>query len=147
MVIKVEVEGLRRLKAKCDKVDKNVREAAYLWLTDVGRVLVDEARRLVKMPPKSGRMYRRYNPERFHQSSAPGQPPAYDRGALSASMFSEIDRRKLEAYVASSSPVAIWMEYGTRKMMPRPFMRRAIMNKERSITQLLSNRLKRMLLK
>lgn len=73
---------------------------------------------------KSGRVYQKSNPTRKHQASAPGEAPANDLGLLASSMF----WRKgsgLTAYYGNSAPYARFLEFGTRNMAPRPFLRPA----------------------
>lgn len=90
----------------------------------------------------SGRVYRKTNPTRIHQASAPGEPPAKDTGLLVAAMghnvdvdeqglFSEfgvvhVEARTLEERAgddANLAEIAIWLEHGTRHMEARPFLR------------------------
>lgn len=60
-----------------------------------------------------------------HQASAPGQAPMSDTGRLASSIeFDQIG--PLTATVGSNLIYAKWLEYGTRKMAPRPFFRPAV---------------------
>ncbi len=56
--------------------------------------------------------------------SAPGDPPADPTGALAASLSATRDG--LQATVAASAPYAGYLEYGTRRMAARPFLRPAV---------------------
>lgn len=66
----------------------------------------------------------------LHQSpvppSSPGRPPATDRGRLYPRMSAQMDG-ELRGVVATdpSTPYGEHLEFGTRKMAPRPFMRPA----------------------
>lgn len=67
-----------------------------------------------------------------HQASAPGSPPAVDTGRLrdTISHVTRRDRNGLVAHVGSGANPAIpgtktaaFLELGTRRMAPRPFLR------------------------
>ena len=66
-----------------------------------------------------------------HQASAPGEPPAVDYGLLRASVghVVSVDERGLYAEVGSGAnpavpgvEYAIYLEQGTRTMLPRPWL-------------------------
>jgi len=63
-----------------------------------------------------------------HRASAPGEAPATDEGILANSIKAEIDGKKAE--IVADTEYAAWLEFGTQKMQPRPFMFPA-MEKER----------------
>lgn len=56
--------------------------------------------------------------------SAPGNPPADPAGPLAASLA--VRRDGLQVTVTAASPRAPFLEYGTRTMTPRPFLRPAV---------------------
>lgn len=54
-----------------------------------------------------------------HQASAAGDPPAKDTGRLTNSVYLKaIDKKSFR--VGSNAEYAAWLEYGTRKIKPRP---------------------------
>jgi HK97 gp10 family phage protein len=57
--------------------------------------------------------------------SAPGKPPADPGGSLAASLHWSLDEANGQVTVGTSDPAAIFLEYGTRKMAARPFLRPA----------------------
>lgn len=67
-----------------------------------------------------GRIYIRRG--RTHQASAPGQMPATDTGNLAGSMQHELDRSKGVGYYYTSVEYAPYLEYGTTRMLARPFL-------------------------
>ena len=71
---------------------------------------------------KSGIVYQRYSPKRTHRSSAPGEPPASDTGFLVNNIKRKMDMDKLGGEIRSRAAYSKYLEYGTSKMMPRPFM-------------------------
>lgn len=60
-----------------------------------------------------------------HTASAPGEPPATWRGDL-ANSFKELFPEKHVGVVAVTSDHALPLEYGTRNMQPRPFLKPAV---------------------
>ncbi len=72
-----------------------------------------------------GRLYRRRNIT--HRASAPLQPPAVDTGRLRQSI--NIDASNLgdlKIRVGTNVRYAKILEFGSRRMQPRPFMRPAL---------------------
>lgn len=67
---------------------------------------------------KSGHMYG------AHQASAPGEAPAVQTGYLKGSQFVEMDT-DTTAIVGVGAEYGIHLEFGTVKMMARPFLRPA----------------------
>lgn len=80
-----------------------------------------EAKRSLAQGGK-GRQYGR------HRASAPGDPPATDTGRLVTSIGNELatDEKGLHARVGTNVKYALFLELGTRRMAPRPFLRRAL---------------------
>ena len=81
-----------------------------------------EAQRSILKGPKTGRIYKRG--KTTHQASAPGEAPANDLGFLAGSLKVEVTA-KFTVDLIAAAPYAVFLEYGTRKMAPRPFMRPA----------------------
>jgi len=80
------------------------------------------AQKSILKGPKTGRIYQRGNVR--HQASAPGEPPANDLGFLASSMRIDVTA-KFAVDLSAVAPYAVFLEYGTRKMAPRPFLRPA----------------------
>jgi HK97 gp10 family phage protein len=72
--------------------------------------------------PKTGRVYKRGKVS--HQASAPGEAPANDLGFLVNNVKAEVTG-ELVASTLSLAPYSVHLEYGTRKMAARPFLRPA----------------------
>jgi HK97 gp10 family phage protein len=64
--------------------------------------------------PHSGQLYG------GHRASAPGEAPAIDTGALVNSIQTDMDG-PAQAVVSTNVDYAVYQEYGTRLMAPRPF--------------------------
>ena len=75
---------------------------------------------------------------KLHISSAPGRPPAIDTGALRSSVTHEVNASGLDAKVGSDKDrlkrqtvgtdvdYGYYLEMGTRRMKPRPWLRPAL---------------------
>lgn len=79
----------------------------------------------------TGRTYRHGNVE--HQASAPGEPPATDTGTLAGSIHVVPGDRQAE--VVASASYAAYLEFGTSKMAPRPYMRPAVDKHQGELTE------------
>jgi len=107
--------GLKGLEPK-------VRAGAIDGLNAIGLAMLATAKSKIQRGAKSGKVYRKYNPGRIHQSSAPGQSPATDTGGLVNSGFHEMDERTLTTKIGFAKFYAAFLEYGTRRMAKRPFL-------------------------
>jgi HK97 gp10 family phage protein len=79
-----------------------------------------EGRAKASMPgQKTGRNYKRG--KRRHQASAPGETPAVDTGNLMNSIQA-VQESDLHATIGVGAEYAVWLEFGTRRIAPRPFL-------------------------
>jgi HK97 gp10 family phage protein len=94
----------------------------------------------------SGREYKRG--KKVHRASVKGEPPAIDTGVLRASIMSEVKTKGLGVigmvgpdveHIASKAEVGtdvnygLYLELGTSRMQPRPFLRPALSRKKREV--------------
>lgn len=98
------------------------------------------AKRLLSMHG-TGRTYKKTKPNRIHQASAPGEPPAPDTGLLRAAVghavgtdadgiYGEFGIATGDTPAATErendttlSDIGVYLELGTRRMLPRPWLR------------------------
>ncbi len=75
--------------------------------------------------PRTGRTYLVPGTQTEYTASAPGEPPAVQLGDLRKSVKGGIEKvgKDLVGFVGSDLPKAPWLEYGTTKMLPRPWLR------------------------
>ncbi len=71
----------------------------------------------------SGHIYRRGNVE--HQASSPNDPPSNDTGNLAASI-SVTDDSDLKSTINVGAEYGLYLEVGTARMSPRPFLSPAL---------------------
>lgn len=97
----------------------------------------NEAIRLIQQGTKSGRIYVRGGIR--HQASAPGEAPATDTGNLVRSIRVDHQPASGRASVVVGAEYGAELEFGTRKMAPRPFLRPAVANVRQKIPELVKS--------
>lgn len=102
------------------RISEGANRGVAGWIGLVEQRAVD----LINNPPKSGRVYRRRGVE--HQASAPGEPPASDTGTLVNARRIDLIPERLAARLTFTAAYAPHLQFGTRKMAPRPFADRAL---------------------
>jgi len=70
--------------------------------------------------------------------SAPGEPPHKQTGRLRASVTHEVDKGEMTARVGTNVKYGLYLELGTSKMAPRPWLRRALAETAAKINSILS---------
>lgn len=120
-MIKVEVLEEASRSVESDLVGR-IEAGTLNGLRALALMAQTDAQRRVLKGPKTGRIYRRG--AGFHQASAPGEAPANDTGFLAGSIKIEVTQ-KLQVDLHALAPYAIHLEYGTRNMAARPFLRPA----------------------
>ena len=111
-----------KTKAKSAALGPAVEKAINNAVALLAYGALADAQKSIQKGAKTGRTYKRRNVT--HQASAPGEAPASDTGRLVAS--GRVDQP--ETFVANmvfSAQNAGYLEYGTRRMAARPFMRPA----------------------
>lgn len=117
MIIKVELdkEAFREI----------ITGAAHRVIADV----IDDLKRLIIQSfgrAKTGRFYKLSKPASgTYRASAPGQAPGIKSGRLFRSL-KESFPTPLTGELLVDTPYARFLEYGTSRMAPRPFVRPAI---------------------
>lgn len=113
------------------EVYEKIRQAAMRGVIRGTESIRNHAVESIMKGPKTGRIYLRGlnksgKSYKVHQASAPGEPPATDTGKLASSITTEYDFANLIGRVNCSAEYGPYLEYGTVKMEPRPFMRPAL---------------------
>lgn len=128
MRLNVELEGLNQLLSQLDLAGEAAQEAAR----DVIVTLAEDTRKRavqgIQRGPASGAVYRKYNPRRTHQASAPGQYPATDTGRLANNVRSELPTNisgMMTARVGTPIIYGKYLEFGTSRMAARPWLMRS----------------------
>lgn len=106
---------------KGDQLEKQVQAAAMRGLIKGAMRVQGDAIRRIQNPPKTGRLYRRRSI--VHQASAPGEAPATDLGNLVNSITINPLPALLRVNINAGASYARALEFGTKHIEPRPYMR------------------------
>ena len=112
-------------------VNLKINKDEFLKLIDDANKITEEAadkmakemKKSILSGAKSGRQY--YVNGARHTASAPGQPPANVTGDLVRSI--KVTKERNKSTINISKNYAIFLEFGTSKMRPRPFIIPAFM--------------------
>ena len=90
---------------------------------------------------RTGRVYRVPGTKKTYVASAPGEPPAVMTGQLRTSIkYRIVGDMKVTGEVGSELKKAPMLEFGTRKMAARPFLRPTFQEELPEIKNILSRR-------
>ena len=142
MDIKFSVKNIKKVLSQLNKLEKDM-ELPYQEIVKGGEQFIrGEAIKSNQSGAKSGIVYEKYNPRRSHRASAPGQAPASDTGNLVSKIIVK-QKSKNITNVESNADYSAFLEYGTSKMEPRPFMLPAFEKSKKPIINAVFNRVKR----
>ena len=121
MDIKFRVTNIKKVLSQLENLDKQLEPDFQEIVKGGAQLIRGEAIKSIQTGAKSGVMYQMYNPRREHRASAPGQAPASDTGDLVSKIIVRQKSRDVTS-VQSNANYSAFLEYGTSKMQPRPFM-------------------------
>lgn len=125
MSFEARVRNLSSLQAKIKRYNWGIRMSANIELFKLAKqIKQDVLTRLAA--PKSGALVRRSSPSRLVRVSSPGEEPAHDLGELARSVEVTVDNAQTNLIISASARHAKWLELGTRRMLPRPFLMPAL---------------------
>jgi len=134
MDIKVNVKNLKKVMSQLGRLNKDLEQPFQEVVKGGGQLIRAEAVKSIQSGAKSGIVYEKYNPRRSHRASAPGQAPASDTGNL-VSKIRVKQKNPNTTIVESGADYSAFLEYGTSKMQPRPFLFPAFEKSKEKITQ------------
>lgn len=105
------------LRINKGEFDKLINEASDIT-DEAAEKMAENMKQSILTGAKSGEQY--YSNGKRHQSSAPGQAPANNTGALVRSI--KVKKNRNEATISIEKDYAVYLEFGTSKMRPRPFI-------------------------
>lgn len=110
-------------KAELNKIINQAENLVY----DSSVYMAEEMKKSIASGTKSGRRYG------SHTASAPGQAPANWTGKLLSSI--RVQKTKGVAFVSVTAKYAEFLEFGTSKMRPRPFIIPAFLKTKKMILE------------
>ena len=142
MQIDIRVKNLKQAMAKLKNLEKDLEPDFQEVVKGGAQKIREEAVKSIQTGAKSGIVYEKYNPRRTHRASAPGQAPASDTGNLVSKIIVAL-KDKDDTEVQSNAHYSAYLEYGTSKMEPRPFLLPAFEKSKKPIIMAVFNRVKR----
>lgn len=130
--VKVEINGLKEVQETIRTYQGDISRQLGLIVNAAAIEAVNDVKRAIQGPPKTGRDYARGR-DKIHRASAPGQAPATDTGTLVSSIYNE-DRGEYSKAIGSRLDYAYYLEFGTFRIAPRPAWIPAV---ERTIPKML----------
>lgn len=140
-------------KVTVDEFIKELSQKQKQVETDIGKALAESCALVQSTAIKSmrdtitdpNRAYYTHNKSIPHHPSIAGNPPAVDTGTLRRSITYKVDEKEMVGYVGSTilnPPYGAYLEYGTSRMKPRPWLRPALEKSLPKIKELFLNALK-----
>ncbi len=139
-----------KLKSRIPEANSKIKDTAYARMVKTVHAVRNETL-LTLSGERTGRVYRVPGTQRFYIASAPGEPPAKATGRLRESVVGTVDYEGLnivgyvgirEGEQVPDSKVTVgdyakWLEYGTKRMEPRPWLRPSFEKSEDKIKGIL----------
>ena len=139
MQINIKVSNLKKAMAQIKTLQKDLEPDFQEVVKGGAQLIRGEAVKSIQSGAKSGIVYEKYNPRRTHRASAPGEAPASDTGNLVSKITVRQDGKD-KTNVESNADYSAFLEYGTSKMQPRPFMFPAFEKSKKPIAKAVFNR-------
>lgn len=149
----VKIEGQERLRRKLRSLPNDLAEPIKIVITKSAIDIENEMKALVNTPG-TGRLYTTrfrtigtgatrkvipYGTRPPHRASAPDKPPAPDTKALGASIDTTHLDQGFAAEIGTGIEYARYLEFGTDRNAPRPFLRPAYAKHEKRIVNNITN--------
>jgi len=139
MRVSIQVKGIKEALSALKNLQNNLEEPFREVIQGGAQLIRGEAIKSIQSGPKSGRVYEKYNPRRTHKASAPGEAPASDTGNLVRNIRVVQENKDL-IKVESNASYSQFLEFGTSKMLARPFLFPATERSRPKIAQAVFNR-------
>lgn len=140
--VNIELDGLSQLLGQLKDLGEDGNQIVLETITDLVTDTHQFATDGIAGPPKSGRVYEKYDPRRTHTASAPGQYPASDTGRLLGSVRMELPTSaRLVGRVGTAVDYGAYLEFGTSRMTARPWLLPSFNRAKKGIERELKSRL------
>ena len=134
MQVTLTVKNLKKVMGQLKQLNKQLEPDFQEIVKGGAQLIRGEAIKSIQQGAKSGIVYEKYNPRRTHRASAPGESPASDTGNLVSKIIVK-QQSKDKVNVESNANYSAFLEYGTSKMQPRPFMLPAFEKSKKPIVE------------
>ena len=145
--VKLFVRGHEELSKKYYAHATRLGEVTNKQLSAIGKMLKSDVIKDIKKI-NGNRTETRYNPQRTVTVSKEGKSPNHDRGRLVRGIRAFVKRGAKGKYnleFQSRAPYALDLEFGTRNMSARPYMRPALKRNKKRIRSMLASGVRRAL--
>ena len=115
--MRISIDGQKELVAALSNMSDEVERRVNDAVMETAANIEAEVKIRISQGPATGRLYTRGGVA--HQASAPGEAPMSDTGTLVGSVYHQKEGN-LRATAGSRLSYAVYLEYGTTKMAPRP---------------------------
>jgi hypothetical protein len=137
--IRVDSTVLKEIE---DQISGSEGQSRVMTALRAGAFLVQStAQRKILSGPKSGRFYKS-GKKGTHRASAPGEAPANDTGTLVRGINIQPGDEPLSYDVNSLADYAGYLENGTSKMAPRPYLMPSARESADKIAELIADALR-----
>lgn len=138
---------------RADQFIARMEEAAFRGLSAIGVEATNDIRLLLSVPGRTqGTKVLKSGPNKGQSRtvwgrlgsapSKPGEAPHKQTGTLRSSIAWSVDRERLVVRIGTALKYGKYLELGTAKMQPRPFLRPTLANHKTKYAALLSAQLK-----
>lgn len=133
---------VKAISAKLKKLGNRLPLGVMQELAIGALEIEGDAKASLQSGSKSGVTYEKYNPRRTHTSSAAGEAPATDTGALVNSIRVEnVDDGSLVKAGGGKIDYAAFLEFGTSTILARPYMQPAFEKNRKNIFKNINRKL------
>lgn len=141
MRLEVKIDD-KQLKALTDELSGGTAKARVESALRAGAFVVQStAQRKILSGAKSGKVYKQ-GKSGSHRASAPGESPANRTGTLVRGIQIQPGDEPLSYDVHSLADYAGYLEYGTSRMAPRPYLEPSAKESADKIAELIADALK-----
>jgi HK97 gp10 family phage protein len=117
------VKNVDRLIRRLRQIPLEARRGIGAELTRAVVAIDARAKKEIQGGGRAGRTYRRRSVT--HQASAPAEYPKTNTGQLVGSLFFRVSASNLMAVFGTALNYGRYLEFGTSRMRPRPWLRRS----------------------
>ena len=138
--------GFDKAIIEIKKFPEKMTDAIFEELEDTGIRIRNQMINLMTRTPQTGRRYKKKSGT-IHIASSPGRAPAVDTGRLKNSIKVNVRKAQMEVETGSDlrkPPYGVFLEEGTSKMEPRPFLEPAVHTATRNIERRIMRALDRL---